>query len=108
MATIGRSSAVVATKRVALHGFWAWMMWWVVHIYFLVGFRNRALMVAHWAWSWLSFQRGARLITGDIPHLPRVHELAADGGAALPSPAEVVALAPQTDIATEGSGSRSA
>jgi NADH:ubiquinone reductase (H+-translocating) len=108
MATIGRSSAVVATKRVALHGFIAWMMWWVVHIYFLVGFRNRALMVAHWAWSWVSFSRGARLITGDIPRLPRVHELAADGGAALPAPAEVVALPPSTDIATGDSGSRSA
>jgi NADH dehydrogenase len=92
MATIGRASAVVATDRVALAGFWAWMMWWVVHIYFLVGFRNRALMVAHWAYSWLSFQRGARLITGVIPPLPTVRTIATDGGTALPPPAEVVAL----------------
>ena len=70
MATIGRASAVVATKRVAIHGVFAWLMWWAVHIMFLVGFKNRVLVMFEWAWSWLTFQRGARLITGDIPKLP--------------------------------------
>jgi len=93
MATIGRASAVVATERVALHGRIAWMAWWVVHIYFLVGFRNRFLMVAHWAWSWLSYQRGSRLITGEIPKLLPITTIGADGEAAMPPPAAAVALA---------------
>ncbi len=73
MATIGRASAVVATKRFAMSGSLAWMMWWVVHIFFLVGFRNRVLMMAHWGWSWLTFKRGSRLITGPVGKLPAVH-----------------------------------
>jgi NADH dehydrogenase len=92
MATIGRASAVVATNRVALSGFFAWMMWWVVHIYFLVGFRNRFLMIGHWAYSWLSFSRGARLITGDIPKLPAIKTIGSDGATALPPEAAAVAL----------------
>ena len=73
MATIGRASAVVATKRFSMSGSFAWMMWWVVHIFFLVGFRNRVLMMAHWGWSWLTFKRGSRLITGPVGKLPAVH-----------------------------------
>ena len=72
MATIGRASAVVATKRFALSGVMAWLLWWIVHIFFLVGFRNRALMMMHWAWSWLTFKRGARLITGPVGKLPKI------------------------------------
>jgi NADH dehydrogenase len=72
MATVGRAEAVVATKRVAIHGLTAWLMWWAVHIFFLVGFRNRALVMLNWIWSWLTFQRGARLITGPIPALPPI------------------------------------
>ena len=72
MATIGRASAVVATKRFAMSGLIAWSMWWAVHIFFLVGFRNRALMMMHWAWSWLTFKRGARLITGPVGKLPKI------------------------------------
>ena len=45
MATIGRASAVVATKRVAIHGLFAWLLWWAVHIMFLVGFRNRVFVM---------------------------------------------------------------
>jgi NADH:ubiquinone reductase (H+-translocating) len=66
MATVGRAEAVVATKRVAIHGLFAWLMWWAVHIFFLVGFRNRVLVVLNWFWSRVTFQRGARLITGPI------------------------------------------
>jgi NADH dehydrogenase len=72
MATIGRASAVVATKRFALSGVMAWLLWWIVHIFFLVGFRNRALMMMHWGWSWLTFKRGARLITGPVGKLPKI------------------------------------
>ena len=92
MATIGRASAVDATKRVAIHGLFAWLMWWAVHIMFLVGFKNRVLVMFEWAWSWLTFQRGARLITGDIPKLPAISGIAPDGQAALPPGATTVSL----------------
>jgi NADH:ubiquinone reductase (H+-translocating) len=72
MATVGRAEAVVATKRVAIHGLLAWLMWWAVHIFFLVGFRNRVLVMLNWMWSWLTFQRGARLITGPVGPLPPI------------------------------------
>ncbi|MES2790651.1 MAG: NAD(P)/FAD-dependent oxidoreductase [Planctomycetota bacterium] len=62
MATIGRSRAIVEMGRWKITGFTAWMMWLVVHIYFLTGFKNRLLVVLQWAWSYLSFHRGARLI----------------------------------------------
>ncbi|HUH03349.1 MAG TPA: NAD(P)/FAD-dependent oxidoreductase [Kofleriaceae bacterium] len=70
MATIGRSSAVVDAGRLRFGGFLAWVFWWVVHITFLVGFRNRLMVIFGWAWSYLTFQRGARLITGDHGPLP--------------------------------------
>lgn len=62
MATIGRSRAVVEVGRFKLAGFPAWMVWLVVHIYYLTGFQNRLLVVTQWAWSYLTFRRGARLI----------------------------------------------
>src|SRR5438045_9152286 len=68
MATIGRASAVIATKRIAASGLFVWMFWWAVHIMFLIGFRSRLLVMFHWAWTWLSFTRGARLITGQPGH----------------------------------------
>jgi NADH dehydrogenase len=63
LATIGRSRAVAAIGGRRFAGWFAWMLWLVVHIYFLIGFRNRALVLFQWAWAWLTFQRGARLIT---------------------------------------------
>jgi len=92
MATIGRASAVVSTKRVALHGMFAWLMWWAVHIMFLVGFRNRVFVMLNWAWSWLTFTRGARLITGEIGPLPAVRTIGPDGTVALPPSAASVSL----------------
>jgi NADH:ubiquinone reductase (H+-translocating) len=92
MATIGRASAVIATKRFASHGFFAWLLWWVVHIMFLVGFKNRVMAMWHWAWQWLSFKRGARLITGDIGTLPPVRAITPDGEPALPPGASAIAL----------------
>jgi NADH dehydrogenase len=62
MATIGRSRAVVEIGRLKMAGFPAWLLWLVVHIYYLTGFKNRLLVVLQWAWSYLSFRRGARLI----------------------------------------------
>ena len=64
LATIGHTKAVVDFGRVRLRGFVAWVIWSVAHIYFLIGFRNRFFVAASWAWSYLTYQRGARLITG--------------------------------------------
>jgi NADH dehydrogenase len=92
MATIGRAEAVIATKRFARHGLLAWMLWWVVHIFFLVGFRNRVYMMFHWGWSWLTYKRGSRLITGDIPQLPAVTTIGLHGEIALPASAASIAI----------------
>jgi NADH dehydrogenase len=62
MATIGRSRAIVEIGRLKIAGFAAWILWLVVHIYYLTGFKNRLLVVLQWAWSYISFRRGARLI----------------------------------------------
>ncbi len=62
MATIGRSRAIVELGRLKLGGLMAWLLWLVVHIYYLTGFKNRLLVVFQWAWSYFSFRRGARLI----------------------------------------------
>jgi len=92
MATIGRASAVVATKRFALSGLLAWLLWWAVHIMFLVGFKNRVLVMFSWAWNWLTFKRGARLITGEVGRLPAVTTIGPDGVVVLPPPAQSVAI----------------
>ena len=72
MATIGRAAAIVEAGRFKMSGFFAWLFWWIIHIMFLVGFRNRVLVIFHWAWSYVTFQRGARLITGVTPKLPTI------------------------------------
>jgi NADH dehydrogenase len=64
MATIGRSRAIVEIGRLRFAGFFAWLVWLVVHIYYLVGFKNRVFVVIQWAWAYLTFRRGARLIVG--------------------------------------------
>jgi len=64
MATIGRAAAVVNFNWIMLSGFVAWVIWIFVHILLLIGFRNRFVVLFDWAWSYLSFQRSARLITG--------------------------------------------
>jgi NADH dehydrogenase len=68
MATIGRKDAVADVKwplRAHMSGFPAWFTWVTVHIFFLIGFRNRLSVLAAWAWTYFTFSRGARLITGD-------------------------------------------
>src|SRR5205823_1632574 len=62
MAIIGRGSAVAALNRAELDGPVAWVLWLVVHLYMLIGFDNRLLVLMEWAWSFLTWRRGARLI----------------------------------------------
>jgi NADH dehydrogenase len=74
MATIGRKAAIAEIGKLHLSGFMAWMAWLVVHIFFLIGFRNRLVVLFNWAWSYFTYQRGSRLITGRrlslAPHRP--------------------------------------
>jgi NADH dehydrogenase len=65
LATIGRRAAVVELGSLRLKGAFAWIFWCVAHIYFLIGFRNRLQVTLDWLWAYLTFERGARLITGD-------------------------------------------
>ena len=71
MATIGRRRAIVSTGRLELTGLVAWCTWLLVHIYYLSSFRNRALVLLQWAWSYVTFGRGARLIVDREWRLPR-------------------------------------
>jgi NADH:ubiquinone reductase (H+-translocating) len=66
MATIGRSAAVMQVGRLRLKGLIAWLGWLFVHILVLIGFRNRVAVMMEWAYSYLTWQRGARLITGEV------------------------------------------
>jgi len=70
LAVIGRAEAVADLGKVRISGFLAWLAWCFVHILYLVGFRNRAVVLFEWAWAYVTHQRGARLITGSIdrPH----------------------------------------
>ncbi len=63
IATIGRSAAVYNFGRLRLYGFIGWMFWGAIHIYFLIGLRNRFVVAVTWLWSYITFERGARLIT---------------------------------------------
>jgi NADH dehydrogenase len=69
LATIGRAAAVAQFGRIHISGFIAWLSWLFVHILFLIGFRNRLLVFIQWAWSYVTYERGARLITGST-YLP--------------------------------------
>ena len=66
LATIGRAAAVADFGKIKLSGFLAWFAWLAIHIFFLIGFRNRFLVITQWAWAYLTYQRGARLITGEV------------------------------------------
>lgn len=75
LAVIGRGRAVADIWRLHFNGFLAWLTWIFVHIFFLIGFRNRVMVLLEWAWSYLTYARGARLITGETqlqPTLPAV------------------------------------
>lgn len=84
LATIGRAAAVAQFGKFELSGYFAWLAWLFIHILFLIGFRNRLIVMIQWAWSYLTYERGARLITGsdDLPgwiqsqadvHQPKLH-----------------------------------
>jgi NADH dehydrogenase len=77
MATIGRASAVGDFRRLRVTGFVAWLLWGLVHIAYLIGFRNRLVVTINWLWAWLTYAKGARLITGDRPPAPDIARRAA-------------------------------
>lgn len=66
LATVGRAFAIAQFGRLRLSGFVAWMLWSLVHIAYLIGFRNRAVVMFEWAWAYFTHQRGARLIIGTV------------------------------------------
>lgn len=66
LATIGKAAAVAEVAGLTLSGFIAWLAWLIIHIFSLIGFRNRFMVLAEWAWIYLRNERGARLITGDV------------------------------------------
>jgi NADH dehydrogenase len=80
LATIGRSRAIAQFPRFQLSGLLAWWAWLLIHILLLIGFRNRAVVLLEWAWAYLTFQRGARLITDDYS----AHKSARPPGAKTP------------------------
>ena len=87
MAVLGRADAVLATKHVAKAGFIAWLAWAFVHIAYLISYRSRLLVMIQWAWSFVTFKRGARLITGEVGKLPAVTTIGPTGEATLPEAA---------------------
>ena len=72
LAVLGRAAAIADLGWLKLSGFLAWLFWCFVHILNLIGFRNRLIVMIEWAWSYLTWQRGARLITGPIGGKPKV------------------------------------
>ncbi len=74
LATIGRAAAVAEIGKIHISGFVAWLAWLFIHVFFLIGFRNRLLVMIQWAWSYITYERGARLITGDqtLPSWPEL------------------------------------
>jgi NADH dehydrogenase len=88
LATIGRKKAVVQLGKLKISGLAAWLFWSVAHIYFLIGFRNRLAVALNWAWNYLTFQRGARLITGIAGS--RMQDIT-------PAPVSAPAIAPTQD-----------
>ena len=81
LATIGRAAAVAQIGGFELSGYFAWLAWLFIHILFLIGFRNRIVVLINWAWAYMTYERGARLITGS-DQLPGWHEAAGDPQAA--------------------------
>jgi NADH dehydrogenase len=74
LATIGKASAVADVSGLKMSGLLAWLIWVVIHISYLIGFRNRILVMIQWAWAWLTASRGIRLITGNTETLERAEE----------------------------------
>jgi len=92
LATIGRAAAVADLGRIRFGGYPAWLIWVFVHVLMLIGFRNRLIVMIQWAWAYLMYQRGIRLITGSPEmHLERARST--DGPRIEPEPEEVGARA---------------
>jgi NADH dehydrogenase len=87
LATIGRAAAVAEFGKIHISGFLAWLAWLFIHIFFLIGFRNRILVFIQWAWSYFTYERGARLITGGTS-LPGWSREPSTSTAANPQPEE--------------------
>lgn len=92
LATIGRAAAVAQFGKIHISGYVAWLSWLFVHILFLIGFRNRLLVFIQWAWSYVTYERGARLITGST-YLPgwTAPQPAPNRAPATPEPQEIPA-----------------
>jgi NADH:ubiquinone reductase (H+-translocating) len=103
MATIGRSRAVAVVGKLQLTGLIAWLAWLALHIFYLIGFRNRLVVLVDWAWAYFGYRRGSRLITGrrlqpGVPPVPeRQHPARIDGAA--------IDAAPVLAAVVSGSGS---
>ena len=69
LATVGRKTAVIAFGHLRINGWLAWWVWGIAHIYFLISLRNRLVVMTQWLWSYVTFERGARLITGRLTDL---------------------------------------
>jgi NADH:quinone reductase (non-electrogenic) len=93
LATIGRAAAVAQFGKFELSGYFAWLAWLFIHIFFLIGFRNRLLVMIQWAWSYLTYERGARLITGsdELPgwNLPKSQVQAEEDPASEPATPQI-------------------
>lgn len=96
MATIGRSRAIVQSGALRMSGTLAWLAWLVIHIYYLSGFKNRIFVLIQWAWSYLTFARGARLI------VDKHWRLYPDAGGASVSLASTTAAGESVRVAAEG------
>lgn len=98
MATIGRSRAVLQTERLKLSGFVAWLTWTVIHIWYLIGFRNRVAVMLNWCWNYLTYRQGARLITGG-KEPDRLRQLAAPAERRLTNGSGAVRITPAASSA---------
>jgi NADH dehydrogenase len=80
LATIGLNAGIAQIGRLHLSGLIAWLAWLLVHVYFLIGFRNRLQVIWEWAWAYFKYQKGARLITGKSDSIvPEIHHEAGGG-----------------------------
>jgi NADH dehydrogenase len=85
MATIGRAFAVMEIRKIQSGGFFAWLVWLLVHIFYLIGFRNRVVVLFQWAWSYVTFRRGSRLITSRDWRNPALNSASSTGRKTGPS-----------------------
>ena len=86
LATVGRAFAVLEAGKIKMSGPLAWLAWLAIHIFFLIGFRNRAVVLIQWAWAYFTYQRGARLITIPVPGPDAARELPEEPKARKPAP----------------------